>query len=553
MKTKIILGVLSAFTAIVTSVTSCKKLTESPQSSLIPAEFFKTQTDAASAVTTVYSTLVTDINNDFPIYGRNINLLTDNPSDDEQYSPSNTNPDVRAMGTATYVNTNDRIHKVYSQLYWGIDKANLAIDGITSIPDNQFSSYDKYNLIREARFIRALFYFDLVRFFGGVPLVLHDAGTIAQANQLPPRTSRDSVYAQIIADLDSATHLPATQTGANTVRVTSGAAHALLGKVYATKHDWANAVVELRKVITAGTAGLSGTGSYGYDLFPKFSDAFQAATKNGQEHIFSAQFNGNVGGGFTATNILSSFTWSNAAYTADVPWPLTSDTNALPIKLFNINDQRRSATFYDSLFNTTAGKWVKWPYFNYLKWVDQSTGFTTALQGNQSAKSKMNFPIIRYADVLLLYAEALNELNGGPTAEAYAAVNIVRGRAYAPVTGYNPQTITYSSYNYTGSGNYTDHSFDLQEGLSYLDFKDSVYEERHRELFFEANRWFDLVRRSPDAEYGAGQFYLTKVLSQYGNPKGSASLKDTLFPIPFTEIQLYNSGNTAFAQNPGWE
>lgn len=538
--------------SLTVTIASCKKLAEKPESSLTTDEFFKTQADAVSAVTTVYSTLVTDINNDFPLYGRNLNLLTDNTGDDEQYSPSNTNPDVRALGTATYISTNDRIHKIYSQLYWGIDKANLAIDGIATIPDDQFSNYSKYNLIREARFIRALYYFNLVRLFGDVPLVLHDVNTIANANNLPPRTPKDSVYLQIIADLDSATNLPASQTGANTGRATSGSAYALLGKVYVTIHDWTNAAAALKKVITAGTAGLSGTGNYGYDLFPSFPDAFQAATKNGKEHIFSAQHNANTGGGFTATQNLSSLTWSTSSYTSDNPWPETTDTSALPVKLFNINDQRRSATFYDSLYNTTTGTWAKWSFFRYLKWIDQSTGFTTALQGNQGAKSKINFPIIRYADVLLLYAEALNELNHGPTAEAYAALNIVRGRAYAPLTLYNPKSVSYSSYNYTGNGNYTDHSFDLS-GLSYIQFKDAVFNERRREFFFEANRWFDLVRRAPDEEYGPGEFYLTSVQRQTGNPKPTASLRDTLFPIPDTEIQLYKAANVAFPQNPGWE
>src|SRR5580704_11613276 len=75
---------------------SCTKLNESPAGSLTPGNFYQTQSDAVAAVTAVYSTLTTDVNNDFPIYGRNLNLLVDNPSDNQVYSPSNTNPDVRA-------------------------------------------------------------------------------------------------------------------------------------------------------------------------------------------------------------------------------------------------------------------------------------------------------------------------------------------------------------------------------------------------------------------------------------------------------------------------
>src|SRR5450432_4222214 len=249
------LSIFSAIASWALVIFSCTKLQENPQGSLTPENFYQTQSDAVAAVTAVYSTLSTDINNDFPIYGRNLNLLVDNPSDNQVYSPSNTNPDVRALGTATYTSTNDRVHKIYAQLYWGINRANIAIDKIPAIPSSQFvdPSHAAANLVREARFIRALLYFDLVRLFGNVPLVLHDQGTVANAGTLVSRTSKDSVYIQIIADLDSATSLPASYSGVNIGRAASGAAHALLAKVYVTRQNWAAAVTELKKVITAGT------------------------------------------------------------------------------------------------------------------------------------------------------------------------------------------------------------------------------------------------------------------------------------------------------------
>jgi hypothetical protein len=521
---------IAVITAIA-ALASCNKLTEQPLGSLTTINFYKTQPDAVAAVTAVYSTLSTDINNDFPIYGRNPNLIVDNPSDNQVYSPSNTNPDVRAMGTATYVSTNDRLHKIYAQLYWGINKANIAIDNIPKVPAAQFvdPSHAAADLVREAKFIRALYYFNLVRLFGDVSLVLHDPTSLSLSTLKVSRAPKDTVYAQIIADLTAATALPATYNAANVGRVTSGAAHALLAKVYVTRRDWANAKIELEKTITAGTGFANATGNYGYDLFAVFSQAFQPATKNGKEHIFSAQFNGTAGG-FTSTNTLSSFTWSNSAYTADIP----ADATVIE-KVFNVADQRRTATFYDSLFNTSTNAWVKWPFYNFLKFVDQSSGFTTALAGGQGANSKVNFPVLRYADVLLLYAEVLNELNNGPTADAYKAINIVRGRAFN---------------SYTSGGNYTNHTYDLA-GLSYINFKDSVFTERRREFIQESQRWFDLVRRAPDAEYGPGQYYLQSVLSMAGNPKSAATLKDTLFPIPQTEIDLYNDPKL-FPQNAGW-
>ncbi len=440
----------------------------------------------------------------------------------------------------------------------------MAIDNIAKIPASSFqnSAYPQANLINEAKFIRALDYFNLVRLFGPVSLVLHDVTTLNATTLEVDRAPKDSVYAQIIADLKAATALPISYGGANVGRVTSGAAHALLAKVYVTRQDWANAKVELEKVITAGTAGFSTnpTGNYGYDLFANFKDAFQAATKNGKEHIFSAQFNGSVGG-FTSTNTLSSFAWSTASYLADQPADSTVVTN-----LFAINDERRSATFFDSLYNTGTSTWYKWGKnnnFQFFKFVDQSTGFTASLGSNQAANSKINFPVIRYSDVLLLYAEVLSELNGGPTQDAINALNIVRGRAYNPAppifnpsvkfpdsTYYNGNYPLYT-YNYTGNGNYKDHSWDLTVGQfgSETQFLDTVFTERRREFIQESQRWFDLVRRT---DYGPGQYYLNSVKAMYKNPKAAATLKDTLFPIPSSEFYLYGQGNPNFPQNPGW-
>ena len=509
---------------------SCNKLTEEPLGNLTPGNFYKTQADAVAAVTAAYSTLSTDVNNDFPIYGRNLNLLVDNTSDNQVYSPSNTNPEVRALGTATYVSTNDRVKKIYSQLYWGANKANIAIDEIPTIPAVQFQdpSHSALNLVREARFLRALHYFNLVRLFGPVSLVLHNLTSLNLSELEVNRTPKDSVYRQIIEDLDSATFLPTSYSGVNVGRVTSGAAHALLAKVYTTRQEWGKAKVELEKVITAGTGFAGTTGNYGYDLFTKFSDAFQPATKNGKEHIFSAQFNGAVGG-FVSNQIISSFTWTTSAYTADIP----ADRSVVEI-LFNVSDQRRSASFYDSLFNQSTQKWVRWPFFNFLKFVDQSSGFTAALPGSQGGNSKVNFPVIRYADVLLLYAEVLNELYGAPNIEAYRAINIVRSRAF--------------NY-YTGNGFYSKDIYDLTPGLSQANFRDSVFTERRREFIQESQRWFDLVRRT---DKGPGVYYLESVKAMPGNPKVAATLKDTLFPIPQVEIDLYAGSNPNFYQNPGW-
>jgi len=469
---------------------SCNKLKEDPNSLVTTSQFYKTESDARAAVAAAYSTLNSDPAADFPIYGRNLNLLTGNGSDDQVFSPSNTNPDVRALGTATYVATNDRLKKSWQQHYYGISRANVAIDNIPDIPiDTALRS----QLVREAKFIRALLYFNLVRFHGDVPLILHDPTTVDVNKLLVPRTSKDSVYQQIIADLSDAANLPKAFTGADKGRATSGAAHGLLAKVYVTRRQWAAALTELQQVINGG---------YGYDLFDNFQDAFQKATKNGKEHLFSVQFETNLGAK-NSTQFVSSGDF-NSFNVAVYPGDLPSDSL---YKLFDENDTRRSVTFFTTLYNAATGKTVDFGAPRFAKFID----YSLSPLSNQ-AQSGINYPVLRYADILLLYAETLNEINGGPTADAYTAINRVRSRA---------------------------HIDNLATGLNQSQFREAVFLERRKEFIQEGNRWFDLSRR--------GGTYLYDALKKLPAKTGAA-VKDTLYPIPQSERDL----NPLLTQNPGW-
>jgi starch-binding outer membrane protein, SusD/RagB family len=145
------------------------------------------------------------------------------------------------------------------------------------------------------------------------------------------------------------------------------------------------------------------------------------------------------------------------------------------------------------------------PYFN--KFVDYSLSPL-----NNQTVSGVNYPVIRYADVLLSYAEVLNELNGGPTADAYTALDLVRARAHVAA---------------------------LTPGLGVSDFRDSVFLERRKEFVQEGQRWFDLVRQGVSV-YLAAQHKIAA--------HASAAALDTLYPIPITEIQL----DPLLTQNAGW-
>lgn len=485
---------LSLWSALLLSVlTSCKKLNENPDAIIVSQQFYKTQSDAVSAVNAVYSTLNSDPAGDFPLYGRQLNLLVENGSDNQVYSPSNTNPDVRSLGTASYISANSRVQKVWQQLYYGINRANIAIDRVPAI---SFDTVLRSRLVREAKFIRALLYFNLVRLYGAVPLVLHDPASIELEKLKVPRSAVDSVYFQIIADLKDATSLPAKYSSNDIGRATGGAAHALLAKVYVTRGQWPLAKTELETVINGG---------YGYSLFTNYLDAFQKPTKNGNEHIFSVQFESNLGAANSVQNLSQSFSSFNPG---NLPIDIPADSSLY--KLFEDNDTRRAVTFYSSVYNSATGKTVIYsnaytPYFN--KFVDYSLSPLTT-----QTQSGMNYPVLRYADVLLLYAEVLNETNGSAGDAAYAAINQVRRRA---------------------------HIADLKTGLGQSAFREAVFLERRKEFIQEGHRWFDLVRR--------GGTTLVDALHQLP-AKSAASAKNTLYPIPLVEIQQ----NSLLTQNPGY-
>src|ERR1700753_2743530 len=115
------------------SLFSCNKLTEDPKSIIVQGQFYKTANDAISAVTAVYSSLNTDPGGDFPMYGRQLYFMADAATDDETEGNSASNPDVRAMGSITYIANNNRIQANWTQHYRGIDWANVAIDNIANM------------------------------------------------------------------------------------------------------------------------------------------------------------------------------------------------------------------------------------------------------------------------------------------------------------------------------------------------------------------------------------------------------------------------------------
>jgi hypothetical protein len=472
---------------------SCKKLDEKPEALIVSDQFYTDQAQATAAVTAAYRKLY---GSGQSLYNSLIQIGVEMATDDYEAGPRARNAAVRAISGLTHDSSNDRMEQLWLQSYDGINVSNIAIDRIALIDKAKITDAIRARLINEAKFLRALHYFNLVRWFGGVPIVLHEVTVLTPENLYVSKASEDEVYKQIISDLTDAQALPdqASYVAADIGRASSGAAKSLLAKVYLTHKDWDLAASKSKEVID----------SKQYQLFANYADVFNVATKNGVEHIFSAQFKGNIG--YQGNSLAS------RSAPADVPGINGDYADALHLAgglydSFASTDKRKAVTFVTQLVSPTDGKLYTLAAPQFNKYYDPS------VVGNQS-QSSVNLPIIRYAEVLLIYAEALNESKGTPTAEAYAAIDLVRTRA-----GISKLQ-------------------DISPTLNQSDFREAVFQERRKEFVYEYQRWFDLARR--------GATYYVAVLKAAG--KTLAAPRHIHFPTPQRELNL----NPKLTQHPDW-
>jgi hypothetical protein len=511
---------------------SCVDLAESPESFISPEQFYKTEKDAVSAVNAIYYSFADNAVGNQPVYNSLFNTGMDFMTDDLDAGPGSPNPDVRALAKLNHSLTNLRGKEIWQQHYISINQANTAYE---RIPDIQMNEKLKNRLLGEILFLRALSYFNLVRLYGDVPLLLEDQTQISLAEQLQPRTPKDEVYTQIIEDLEgSASYFHNSEGSAvESGRPTEGAAKALLSKVYLTKRDWENAVKLAEEVIGNGGNGPS---HYGYDLFEDYSHVFLPAYKNGKEHIFSIQFkNGVRSNQVCGRDVAAGVPGIKGTYGDQVAFWQEGDDKYFSIyKLYSPKDKRRDVTFTKIYISPKDGK----TYYGSpvdSKTYDSANPPSTPIPDSipyinkywdpnypATDVSEANAPVLRFAEILLIHAEAENEWNGA-TGKAYASLNRVRRRAGLD---------------------------DLIPGLDKDDFRDSVYLDRRLEVFGEYQRYFDLIRQTGREITGTGpegRGTLIKNLQKAG--KTNVKPKHYLYPIPQVEIER----NPKLTQNPGWE
>ncbi|WP_020597181.1 RagB/SusD family nutrient uptake outer membrane protein [Spirosoma panaciterrae] len=463
-------------------VDSCKSaLEEKPLDFVTPDNFFKTADEAKAAVYSLYNTLING-----NAYNVSLYFLADLPT-----------PAMDGLVNVNTVATDNFSYDAtlayldyYGGAYVGIQRANLILERVPAITMDK-NLRDAY--LGEARFMRALHYFNLVRLFGDVPLVTNPAVdlNVAVSN---PRTDKQQIYQLILEDLQFAEKaLPVDYPPSEVGRATRGAAKLQLARVYLTLKQFDLARAKSKEVIDLGV----------YKLMADYRDVFDPAKKNNAEHILSAQYKMfRVGAWFES--ILSPSGTTGCGFAEGLAGVSQQFFDNYP------STYRKEISMMTS-YVTTDNKTISYsrPFIKkYIAWGKENVCFS----------GDNNFPIMRYAEALLIFAEAENEVNG-PTVAAYDAINQIRKRARTRPNG--TEDIA---------------ALPNLSGLSKDTFRQAVYREREMELCFEGHGFFDLVRTGR----------LISENKAAGRP--NVSEKNLLFPFPLQAMDL----NKGLKQNPGY-
>jgi len=499
---KKIFSLLNGITLVLLLSSCTDFLEEVNQTNYTQENYFTRAEHAEAVVNTIYANLrfVTDGGS---FYGESPFLMLEFPTGmaNTEVAQSQNNNTLRML-TANADNN-------YAFLWWrdsykGIANANLAI---TRIPDIDMNQAEKDRLVGEARFLRAFFYFHLVRIFGDVPLITEPVD--AQSEQLyPERAAQELIYDLIVEDLKQAegAGLPDTdQTG----RTSLGAVKSLLSSVYLTMAGYPLQKGEAYYRLAAEKAKEVIDNNW-YSLFNDYAQLRNKANKNKGEFIFQNQYQQGIATSTVAPLLLPRYRRiSLFSEEFGTLYPTAQFVASYETSDKRVAEQQFFFSRYPSISN--PANIVNFGGTYIFKHFDEEAATTTI-------QNDLNWTFLRFAEVLLIYAEAANEISASPGNEAYNAVNQIRERA----------------------------DLEVLESLTKEQFREAVWKERYYELCFENKAWFDMVRtrkvfnvvRKQFDDFAEHQF-------TYGP---SLSNKYLLFPIPQREI----NNNVKLRQNDQW-
>lgn len=485
---KAVLGI--GLLGLIAVTPACKKsfLDVPTQAEQASGTFWANQEDAAKGVNSIYANLRAWGNLSFPA------IAVESIGADEAEKGS-------SPTDATYFNDYDTftVNPADGQLsgFWNAQYQNifLANQVLKNVPGITMDESLKSRFLAEAKFIRALSYFRLVRAFGDIPLRITVPNDATEYNI--SKSPKDVIYAQIETDLnDAASVLPQTYGAADLGRATKGAALGLHAKVAMYLKKWNDVLTYTNTVKTLG-----------YSLLPVYDNVFRVAAENGPESIFEIQ-SAMIPGNAAASNSQYSQVQGVRGITGG-GWGFNVPTAALA-SAFEPGDVRRDATIIFRGETTPQGDFIPAagdnPMYNQKSYVPFSMYVSGFNEGAQQ-----NFRVLRYSDILLMNAEAANELDN--SALAKQSLNLVRARARGGATGVLADVTTSDK----------------------VLIRQAIWKERQVELAMEYDRYFDVIRQGRGAEV-------------FG-PKGWKAGKNEVWPIPQTEIDI--SGGT-LTQNPGY-
>lgn len=615
MKYKIIIALI----AIVSVSISCKKVLDTkPTNFVSPENYYQTPEDLQNALNGVYDILGTKT-----LYGQDMLYAFNAQSDEAAFNYWNSSGNV-AYAYYEYTSSTTEVGNLWGSLYQGIYRANSLIANIDKPKMNE----KKRNLIKgQALFLRGYYYFLLCSNFGGVPLITEP--TMSVTNVSIAKTPLNLVYKQVLEDMTKAEELLQSQTvtqQAFSGKISKTAVQGVLARVclqmageplndvskYQDAKNWAY------KVITSGEHALN----------PSYSDIFVKLARDEydvKESIWEVEFYGNGTGGSSETTSAQGVFIGVLCNDLSVGYaPARVNVTKNHFNSYQVIDPASVAVIRPTLdlrrdWNCANYNWSATPTAKYTavtnpwlmnigKWRREYEIFTP----KGKTESPINTTLLRYADVLLMYAEAANQVNGGPTDSANNAVNLVRRRAYgkqlngnvlktvtisnggsgytvAPVvtvTGGSASevataTATIVSGKVTAINIVTRGKFyqtaptvtiapppsgvtatatttissmtdaDLPTGLNKSDFLDFIVDERARELCFEGYRRMDLIRWGRFVDVMQSYHNYAKNNGASANAyraSGNITARNVFMPIPSTDLIL----NRLLTQNPGW-
>ncbi|MFW6219082.1 MAG: RagB/SusD family nutrient uptake outer membrane protein [Bacteroidota bacterium] len=461
--------------------------------------FYQTEEDAIGAINAAYAPLQYEGSFKLTLWA-----LGDVMSDDALMGGAGAGDDIAVNRLESFTATadNEKAYILWAAHYSGIYYSNVVLQ---KIPEMDIDEDLKERILGEAYFLRATYYFYLAFYFGDVPLYT----TVPDPTDLNvSRTPVEKVWEQVISDYQEAgMRLPESYTGNDIGRAIKGGAYGMLAKTYLILERWQDCIDACEKV----------EGIARHRLLDNYADLWNyLSSNNNDEVLFDIQHHYYEGGWNGTGNYISEFTAPRYQFIGENRgWGWGVPSVAHVENTYEPGDTREHANIIapgDSIWNQNKGGWYihKAEYSPYSGYNVKKYLF---LEYNGTNASMMFFPlnfhVLRLADVLLMHAEAINELNGG-SAEAHELLNIVRRRAFKD----------------------TDHDL---TGLSQAELREAIYKERRAELFFEGWRWIDLVRTER----------VTQVMWDAGKTNFDPD-KHVLLPIPQNELNI----NPKLTQNP---